>query len=68
MHLSIKLLVAVFEAMPSAQEGLLREIQSKLVGVQEEVSLPFVAVLAQLVHKHPKAVLQHADLLKVNDV
>lgn len=65
MHLGIQLLVAVFEAVPSAQEGLLREIQSKLVGVKEEVSLPFVAVLAQLVHKQARAVLEHAELLKV---
>ena len=65
MHLGILTLVEVFEAVPTAQEGLLREIQSKLVGVKEETSLPFVAILAQLVHKHPRTVLQHAELLKV---
>ena len=65
VHLGIQTLVAIFEAVPAAQEGLLREIQSKLVGVKEETSLPFVAILAQLVHKHPRAVLQHAELLKV---
>lgn len=64
-HLGIKLLVSIFGAVPSAQEGLLREIQSKLVGVKEDTSLPFVATLAQLVYKYPKAVLEHAEILKV---
>lgn len=65
VHLGIQVLVALFEAVPSAQDGLLREIQSKLVGVPEEMSLPFVAVLAELVQRHPRAVLEHAELLKV---
>lgn len=63
--LGIKLLVASFAASPSMRESLLREVQGKLVGVKEEVALPFVAVLGILVHRHPKAVLQHANLLKV---
>lgn len=63
--LGIKLLVASFAASPGMRESLLREVQGKLVGVKEEVALPFVAVLGILVHRHPKAVLQHANLLKV---
>lgn len=63
--LGIKLLVASFAASPSNRESLLRGVQGKLVGVKEEVALPFVAVLGILVHKHPRAVLQHANLLKV---
>ncbi len=63
--LGIKLLVASFAASPGMRESLLREVQGKLVGVKEEVALPFVAVLGILVHRHPKAVLQHAILLKV---
>ena len=66
--LGIKLLVAAFDAHDDAREGLLREVQSKLVGVKEEVALPFVAVLSLWVHKHPKAVLQHAPLLKVRQL
>ncbi|DBB12258.1 TPA: hypothetical protein ACH3X3_006361, partial [Trebouxia sp. C0006] len=62
--LGIKLLVASFAASPGMRESLLREVQGKLVGVKEEVALPFVAVLGILVHRHPKAVLQHANLLK----
>ena len=64
-HLGIKLLVSLFGAVPSGQEELLRAIQSKLVGVKEEKSLPFVATLAKLVHRYPKAVLEHAEILKV---
>lgn len=63
--LGIKLLVASFAASPGMRESLLREVQGKLVGVKEEVALPFVAVLSILVHRHPQAVLQHANLLKV---
>ncbi|KAA6422807.1 MAG: hypothetical protein FRX49_07342 [Trebouxia sp. A1-2] len=62
--LGIKLLVASFAASPGMRESLLREVQGKLVGVKEEVALPFVAVLSILVHRHPQAVLQHANLLK----
>ena len=66
MQLGIKLLVAVFEAVSSVREALLRELQGRLVGVKEEVALPFVAVLGLLVQKHPRAVLEHANLLKVS--
>lgn len=67
MQLGIKLLVAVFEADDSIREALLREVQGRLVGVKEEVALPFVAVLGLLVHRHPRAVLEHANLLKASN-
>ena len=63
--LGIKLLVAAFDSSDFSREWLLKEVQGKFVGVKEETALPFVAVLSLLVHKHPKAVLQHAALLKV---
>lgn len=66
VQLGIKLLVAVFEADNSVREGLLRELQGRLVGVKEEVAQPFVAVLGLLVQRHPRAVLEHANLLKVS--
>ena len=66
VQLGIKLLVVSFDVNHSIRESLLREVQGKLVGVKEEVALPFVAVLGILVHRHPKAVLQHASLLKVS--
>ena len=66
VQLGIKLLVAVFEAGNSVREGLLRELQGRLVGVKEEVALPFVAVLGLLVQRHPRAVLEDANLLKVS--
>ena len=66
MQLGIKLLVGVFEADTTMQEPVLRELQGRLVGVKEEVALPFVAVLGLLVQRHPRAVLEHANLLKVS--
>ena len=66
VQLGIKLLVAVFEADSGVREALLREVQGRLVGVKEEVALPFVAVLGLLVQRHPRAVLEHANLLKVS--
>ena len=66
VQLGIKLLVVSFDVNHSIRESLLREVQGKLVGVKEEVALPFVAVLGIFVHRHPKAVLQHASLLKVS--
>ena len=66
VQLGIKLLVASFEADDSIRETLLREVQGRLIGVKEEVALPFVAVLGLLVHRHPRAVLEHANLLKVS--
>ena len=66
VQLGIKLLVASFEADTSMREALLRELQGRLVGVKEEVALPFVAVLGLLVQRHPRAVLEHASLLKVS--
>ena len=67
LQLGIKLLVAAFEADDSIREPLLREVQGRLVGVKEEVALPFIAVLGLLVHRHPRAVLEHANLLKVSN-
>lgn len=66
VQLGVKLLVAVFEADNSVREALLRELQGRLIGVKEEVALPFVAVLGLLVQRHPRAVLEHANLLKVS--
>ena len=66
MQLGIRLLVNVFEANNSVREALLRELQGRLVGVKDEVALPFVAVLGLLVQRHPRAVLEHANLLKVS--
>ena len=63
--LGVKLLVAAFDSSEVTREWLLKEVQGKLVGVKEETALPFVAVLSLLVRQHPKAVLQHAALLKV---
>ncbi|KAL3136619.1 hypothetical protein ABBQ38_005859 [Trebouxia sp. C0009 RCD-2024] len=64
VQLGIKILVASFEVDASMRATLLRELQGRLVGVKEEVALPFVAVLGLLVQRHPRAVLEHANLLK----
>lgn len=66
VQLGIKILVASFEVDASMRATLLRELQGRLVGVKEEVALPFVAVLGLLVQRHPRAVLEHANLLKVS--
>lgn len=68
LQLGIKMLLASFEADACMRAMLLRELQGRLVGVKEEVALPFVAVLGLLVQRHPGAVLEHANLLKVSIV